>query len=117
MGLMLGEYEENLLAGKSGEAARMAMEVIVTLGNAFGAQELVEVASVHAMAHYGSLHDAGVEWLERLASLGGRCCVLCTQDPSSMPFDGWRDIAIPAEYAEKQMRLARAVAALGEVPV
>jgi hypothetical protein len=116
VGLVLSEYEHSILEGKKGEAARLAMEVIVALGNAFGARELVKVASVQAMAHYGSLHDAGVDWLERLASLGGRCCVPCTQDPSSIPFHCWSDLGIPPEYADKQMRLAKAVVALGEIP-
>lgn len=109
--------EETMLHGDRGEAVQFAMEAIVRVARGFGAEELVEVVSVHAMAMYGDLHDAGLDLLERLHRLGGRCCVPTTQDPASLSFKHWQRMGIPAAYAEKQLRLARIVEALGERPL
>ncbi|MGA2465718.1 MAG: aconitase X catalytic domain-containing protein [Thermodesulfobacteriota bacterium] len=116
MKIKLGSYEEDILRGKKGEAAKLALEIVVKLAEAFGVEELVEISSVQAMAHYGSLHDAGLELMEKLAGLGGKCCVPTTQDPASISFKCWERLGIPKEYAEKQMELARAIQELGELP-
>jgi predicted aconitase len=110
----LTREEETMLRGDRGGAVQFAMETIVRVARGFGAEELVEVVSVHAMAMYGDLHDAGLDLLERLHRLGGRCCVPTTQDPASMSFKYWQRMGVPAAYAEKQLRLARLVEALGE---
>ena len=109
--------EGAMLRGDRGEAVQFAMEAIVRVARGFGAEELVEVVSVHAMAMYGDLHDAGLDLLERLHRLGGRCCVPTTQDPASMSFTHWQRLGVPAAYADKQLRLARLVEALGERPL
>lgn len=115
MGVRLSREEEAMLSGKEGEAKKIAMEVIMSLAESFGAESLVKISSVQAMAHYGSLHEAGLEWLEKLAALGGKCCVPTTQDPASIPFDCWQKEGFDPKYADKQMKLAEAVKQLGEV--
>jgi cis-L-3-hydroxyproline dehydratase len=112
--LRLTAAEQAMLQGERGEAVRFAMETIVRVARGFGAEELVEVVSVHAMAQYGDIHDAGLDLLERLHRLGGRCCVPTTQDPASIAFTSWQRMGVPAAYADKQLRLARLVEALGE---
>ncbi|MDR2007318.1 MAG: aconitase X catalytic domain-containing protein [Acidaminococcales bacterium] len=115
MGIKLTQAEEDMLRGKNGEACKVAMGVLLRLGNALGAQEFVRVSSVQCMAHYGSLHDAGLEWLEKLGDMGGRCCVPATQDPASIPFEDWEEMGFDKVYADKQQRLAAAAKKLGEV--
>ncbi len=115
MGVKLTREEEAMLRGDNGEACKIAMEVLMRLAKSLGAEELVPVSSVQCMAHYGSLHDAGLEWLEKLAALGGKCCVPATQDPASIPFDCWEEMGFDKEYAAKQHRLAAAIKELGEV--
>ena len=115
MAVKLTKDEEAMLRGDRGEAPKIAMEVLMRLATAFGAEEFVTVSSVQAMAHYGSLHDAGLEWLEKLAALGGECCVPTTQDPASVPLEKWEAMGFNGVYAEKQKRLAQAIKELGEV--
>jgi cis-L-3-hydroxyproline dehydratase len=110
----LTSEEKAMLSGDRGEAVRFAMETIVRMARGFGADELVEVVSVHAMAMYGDIHDAGLDLLERLHRWGGRCCVPTTQDPASISFRYWQSMGVPAAYAEKQLRLAQLVEALGQ---
>ena len=117
MMMRLTSEEEAMLRGDRGGAVQFAMDAIVRVARGFGADELVEVTSVHAMAQYGDIHDAGLDLLERLHRLGGHCCIPTTQDPASLSFKHWQRMGIPAAYVDKQFRLARLVEALGEQPV
>ena len=116
MDIKLTSYEKEILLGKHGEARQLAMEIIVKTARALGAGELVEVVSVQAMAHFGSLHIAGRDWLEKLACMGGKCSVPTTQDPASIPFETWEEMGYDREYAENQLRLRDAIIKLGELP-
>ena len=83
--MQLTDIEKKILAGEEGEAKQIAMEILTNIGEAMEADSFVEVSSVQAMAHFGSLHIAGRDWLEKLACMGGKCCVPTTQDPASIP--------------------------------
>lgn len=114
--MRLTDEEKRILQGQEGEAKRIALEILQQIGEAMGAEHFVKVASVQAMAHFGSLHIAGRDWLEKLADLGGCCCVPTTQDPASVPFAHWEEMGYDKEYAENQMRLRDAILRLGEMP-
>lgn len=114
MALKLTPYEQEMLDGKHGEAKQLSMKIMIKIGEPLGAQELAEIVSVQAMAHFGSLHIAGRDYLERLACMGGQCCVPTTQDPASIPFDTWEEMGYDKEYAENQLKLCKSVMQLGE---
>ena len=114
--MQLTDVEKRILDGEQGEAKKIALEILVQMGDALGAESFVPVASVQAMAHFGSLHIAGRDWLEKLACLGGRCCVPTTQDPASIPFKYWEEMGYDEEYAKNQLRLRDAILKLGEMP-
>ena len=114
--MQLTDAEKRILDGEQGEAKKIALEILAQMGDALGAESFVQVASVQAMAHFGSLHIAGRDWLEKLACLGGKCCVPTTQDPASIPFKYWEEMGYDAEYAKNQLRLQDAILKLGEMP-
>ena len=72
--MRLTDEEKRMLNGQEGEAKKLAMEILTQVGDSMDADSFVEIASVQAMAHFGSLHIAGRDWLEKLACLGGKCC-------------------------------------------
>jgi predicted aconitase len=111
--LHLDSSEERLLRGEGGGAKQLAMEIITKVGDAVGADSLVPIKSAHVLAHYSSLHDAGVDVLERFASTGGKFAVPTSVDPASIDLQNWRTFGIPEEYARKQFRLCDAYAKLG----
>lgn len=113
----LTDEEKAMFEGKQGEAKKVAMEILTDVGRAMGAESFVKVVSVQAMAHFGSLHIAGRDWLEKLACMGGKCCVPTTQDPASIPFSCWKEMGYDEEYAKNQYRLAEAVIKMGEMPM
>jgi len=111
--LHLDSAQEKMLRGDSGEAKQLAMEIVSKVGEAVGADQLVPIKSAHVLAHYSSLHDAGVEVLERFADAGGRFAVPTSVDPASIDLQNWRNFGIPEEYARKQFRLCDAYGKLG----
>ena len=114
--MILTDEEKAYLEGSGGEANRLATELLVSVGEAFGSERLIPIASAHILGHYGSLHQAGIDFLERLAEGGGKCRVPTTVDPSSVDFDRWEQFKVPEDYVEKQERLRIAVARLGVIP-
>ena len=79
--MQLTKQEQAMLDGKEGYAVRKSMEILVALGEIFGAKSLIKVGSVQvAGVSYHNLGDAGLEFLNELA-VDGRVRVLTTLEP------------------------------------
>ena len=65
----LTDEESAMLAGAAGPARQWAIEHQISVGRYLGAADFVPVSQAHVMADTESLGVAGVEWLERLATL------------------------------------------------
>lgn len=112
--MYLTRVEERMLAGEEGPAVAKSMELLVALGEVFGAERLVPVESVHVSGvSYKNLGDAGLEFLEEQAGLGARARVRATLNPAGMDLDRWREMGVPEAFAEKQLRVIRAFEAMG----
>jgi len=91
-----------MLDGKEGYAVRKRMELLVALGEIFGAKSLIDVGSVQvAGVSYHNLGDAGLEFLDSLAK-DGRVKVLTTLNPAGMDLENWKQLGIAPDFAEKQ---------------
>ncbi len=112
----LTSEQEKSHSGHRGDAKRLAMEILVKVGEALDADSLVPIKSAHVLAHYSSLHEAGIEMLEKFASSGGRFAVPTTVDPASIDLENWKSFGIPKDYAEKQLRLCSTFTRLGGIP-
>ena len=76
--MFLTKNEERMLDGKQGYSVKKSMEILVALGNIYGAEKLIEVGSVQvAGVSYHNLGDAGLEFLNELAK-DGKVKVLTT---------------------------------------
>jgi predicted aconitase len=114
--LHLSANQEKYLDGEHGEAKQLAMEILCKVGDAMEAEKLVPIESAHVLAHYSSLHEAGIEMLERFAKAGGKFAVKTTVDPASIDLQNWQKFGIRPKYARKQFRLERAYMELGGSP-
>ena len=102
MCMKLSDEERRMLSGEEGYAVRKSMEILVALGEIYGAEQLIKVGSVQvAGVSYHNLGDAGLEFLNELA-VDGRVRVLTTLNPAGMDLENWRDLGIDVEFAEKQ---------------
>ena len=100
--MYLTKNEEKMLDGEEGYAVKKSMEILVALGNIYGAEKLIEVGSVQvAGVSYHNLGDAGLEFLNELAK-DGKVKVLTTLNPAGMDLEDWRNLGIDEEFAKKQ---------------
>ena len=111
--MILTKNEERMLDGKEGYAVKKSMEILVALGNIYGAEKLIEVASVQvAGVSYHNLGDAGLEFLNELAK-DGKVKVLTTLNPAGMDLENWRNLGIDEEFAKKQNLVIEAFNKMG----
>ncbi|CAN5411219.1 aconitase X [soil metagenome] len=66
--MILDDEEQAMLAGAHGSVLKLAIEHQIAVGDFFGARDFVPVTQAHIMADTESLGQAGVMWLEKLAS-------------------------------------------------
>jgi predicted aconitase len=100
--MFLTKEEECLLRGEEGFAVKKSMEILVALGNIYGAKKLIEVGSVQvAGVSYHNLGDAGLEFLKELAK-DGKVKVLTTLNPAGMDLKDWKKLGIDEDFARKQ---------------
>ncbi len=109
----LTKQEQEMLKGKQGYAVRKSMEILVALGDIYGAESLIKVGSVQvAGVSYHNLGDAGLEFLNELAA-DGKVKVLTTLNPAGMDLENWRELGISPEFAEKQNLVIEAFQKMG----
>ena len=111
--MILTKEEEKMLSGEEGYALKKSMEILVALGDIYGADRLVEVGSVQVSGvSYHNLGDAGLEFLNQL-SVDGRVRVLTTLNPAGMDLENWRNLGISEEFAQKQKLVIGAFERMG----
>ncbi|MCL5876627.1 MAG: aconitase X catalytic domain-containing protein [Candidatus Bathyarchaeota archaeon] len=111
----LTSQEQTMLDGKEGYAVRKSMEILVALGEIFGAKNLIGVGGVQvAGVSYHNLGDAGLEFLNSLAA-DGKVKVLTTLNPAGMDLENWQQLGISPEFAEKQNMVIDAFQRMGIV--
>jgi predicted aconitase len=106
--------ENEMLAGVQGRATQKAMQILVALGNIFGAERMIPVSSVQiAGVSYDNLGEAGLQFLLEMADGSGRARVLTTLNPTGMDIENWRSLGISPEFAERQLRVLEAFNRMG----
>ncbi|MDP6457758.1 MAG: aconitase X catalytic domain-containing protein [Candidatus Bathyarchaeota archaeon] len=102
----LTKKEEAILEGNEGPGAAKFLELLVALGEVFGAERLIPVESAHISGvSYKNLGEAGLGWLEEQADLGARSRIKATLNPAGMDMELWREMGVPEEFAEGQRRV------------
>ncbi len=100
--MFLTKDEERILDGENGHAAQKSMQILLALGDIFGADKLIPVSSVQiAGVSYHNLGDAGLKYLSNLAK-DGKVCVPTFLNPAGMDLLNWERLGISKEFAEKQ---------------
>ncbi len=113
--MTLTDYEQGLLEGKAGAAPRLAMEVLVKMGELQNAERFIEVSRAHVdgCAYEG---DAILEFVEHLAQLGARVSIPTTLNAVSIEMGDWRRLGIPEEFGTKASRIVEAYLKMGVKP-
>ena len=70
----------------------MAMSIIVRMAEVFGARELMDITAAHIDSTI-YIGEAGLEFAERLASMGARVVVPTTHNVSGLDAHHWQEWA------------------------
>lgn len=113
--LTLTAEESAMLAGEFGEATRLAMRIVSRMAPLYGASALLPVTRAHID---GCIYegDAGLEFAEHLAALGGKVRVPTSLNVVSLDHQQWRQLGQDPGYADKARRLGRAYVEMGATP-
>lgn len=112
--MFLTDEESQMLNGEKGPAVKKAMEILVALGEGFGAQRLLPVNNVH-MAGSSVLvaEEAGTRFVEDIRKQGGQFVTKVTTNPTAVDPTRWEEIGIPESDSVLQIRLTDAYAGMG----
>ncbi len=115
--MFLTDEERRILNGEFGEPQQIALGVLAKLGEAYGAERMVEIASAHIVgSSYQIAGEAGIEIYSQLVEQGARVKVRTTSDPGSIDFARWREFKTPTEYAARQTKIAELLDRMGVIP-
>ena len=104
--MYLSRDEEAIYRGDQGETLRRMMEILVALGDIYGAERLVPVKSVQiAGVSYKTIGEAGLEWI---SDLDGKVLVPSILNPAGMDLSRWKEMGINKEFATKQQETIEA---------
>jgi predicted aconitase len=113
--LALSDRDRDMLNGDFGPAAKMAMSIVERMAEVAGAKELLDISGAHidSTVYIG---DAGLEFAERLASLGAKVSVPTTLNVSGLDEHHWQEWAVPSDWARQAHRQMIAYQSMGTIP-
>lgn len=110
--MFLTEEQKRMLDGERGEPVQVAMEMLCALGEIYGAEKLIPIKSAHCAGLSLKSHGiAGMKWAEEMASKGAKMVVPTTMNVIGV--DRSRDLGLPADWVEHQLRIQKAYEAMG----
>jgi predicted aconitase len=113
--LRLSDGDRAMLKGDHGPARRLVMSIVAQMAEVVGAAELMDITAAHidSTIYTG---EAGLEFAERLASLGARVAVPTTLNVSGLDEHGWQEWPVPLEWAQNARRQMLAYQGMGCIP-
>ncbi|MFC1718845.1 aconitase X [Candidatus Poribacteria bacterium] len=115
MSVTLSDEDRQMMDGKRGEAARLAMSILVRMAEVYGAAEMMDVTQAH-IDGCGLMSKSSLEFAETLASLGGKVSIPTTLNMIPLDLQNWRQFGVPEEFGVEATRLAKAYIDMGCVP-
>jgi hypothetical protein len=113
--MYLTDEEKRMLNGEHGEIVQKCMKVLVTLGEIYDAERMIEISSVHSPGvSYRVAGDAGLNYVKDASSQG------CFKIPTTLntvgiDTEGWKKIGFPTDFSLKQLELIDAYGKLGSI--
>ena len=113
--MFLTKEEQEMCDGEYGETIRKSMDILVALGDIYGASGLVDITSAQVSGvSYKTIGDAGLEYLQDLARDGsGKATINASLNPPGTDLDNWEELGFPRDFAIKQNEIVDAYADLG----
>ncbi len=112
--MYLTREEERIIDGEEGEAKAIALKLIVRVGEALGAERLVEINHAHASGiSYDNIGEPGLRFMKRLLEGGGRVAVFSTYNPAGTSFLEDAPVNRDPTLLRKQLEVIKTLEAMG----
>ncbi len=113
--IALTDRDQAILAGESGEAAAVAMRVVLRMAALEGARELIDITRAHID---GCIYTGpgGLAFAEKLRDLGGRVVVPTTLNAISVDHRRWQVQGVAEALGRPATAVADAYVAMGAQP-
>ncbi|WP_457611925.1 aconitase X [Methanocaldococcus sp.] len=112
--MYLTKEEEKILDGEKGEMLSRLLNLLVSLGEIYGAERLIDISSAQISGvSYKTIGDIGLEFVEDIAKENIKVKVPSTLNPAGMDLDNWKMLGIDEEFANKQLKIIKAFQSLG----
>lgn len=109
--------EEQILSGERGDIPSRAMRILVTLGEMFGAENLIPITSAQiAGISHKTIGDAGLDFLQSWSQGKAKVVVPSFMNPAGMDLEQWKELGIPEAFAKKQFAIIKALTDMGVKP-
>lgn len=110
--IALTDQDEAILAGERGEAAAVAMRIVLRMAALEGATELIDITRAHID---GCIYTGpgGLAFAEKLRDLGGRVVVPTTLNAISVDHRRWQAQGVPEALGRPAAAVADAYVAMG----
>ncbi len=107
-----------MLEGDKGEGVRVAMNVVVKVGEALGAERLVRITNAHISGiSYKNIGDEGLEFLKSILESGVRFSVPTTINPAGIDLEDWKEMGVSESFAYKQREIIEVFKKMGATPL
>ncbi len=117
MTMHLTREEERILDGERGHSQRKALEILVALGDIYGAKRLIPINSAQVSgASFKTIGDAGIRFLEDFSS-DAKVRVRASVNPLGLDLKRWKQMGIDSSFHDKQTRIVAAYAKMGLEPL
>ena len=105
--MYLSDSDKKILFDKEDGAKQFSMQILIKLGEIYGAQRMVPIKSAHVGCLYPQF-GAATEIMKKFTDLGGQFCVPTTANPALNPinFNKWDRLNEPLKLqklAKKQI--------------
>lgn len=94
--------EQAMLVGNYGKGIQLAMEIVVKMGEMYGAKKLLKVKRAHIdAAAYSTIWDAGIDFVEYLANNDAKVAVPTSINPTSRDINNWQALGTTESFSDK----------------
>lgn len=111
----LSERDKRMLDGAEGPAAREAMAHLAKLGEAFEAEHMVDVDSVHLFSDWMLINEAGLQLYKKFAAMGAKMRVHSSCEPIGFDLSRPSEFKLPAVFYTKQLEISGYLRDMGVV--
>lgn len=112
--MYLTDKQKRMLEGEYGYGQQKGMQINVAVGEAMGAERMVDIHSCHLGGYsLRSSHEGGYQFMVDLYNKGAKFQVYTTTNITSGDLDQWEAIGLGAEAKEKQLKLFKAFHGMG----